>query len=141
MVWPWVVFGLVLIASELFLPGLVAGPAGVAALGAALSAYWGWPVWAQFSAWIVLSLGLIVLSRRLLPSTSTQLEDLLKESREARAVTAIPPGERGRVSYLGSTWNAKCSVPDLEIQPGQELYVVDRQGNTLIVMPIQMLKS
>ncbi|MFS8857404.1 NfeD family protein [Synechococcus sp. H55.7] len=141
MVWPWIVFGLVLIASELFLPELVAGPVGVAALGAALLAYWGWPIWAQFSAWILLSIGLIVLSRRLVPSGSTQLEDLLKESREARAVTAIPPGQRGRVSYLGSTWNAKCSIPNLEIQAGQELYVVERQGNTLIVMPAKMLKS
>ncbi|MFS8886537.1 NfeD family protein [Synechococcus sp. H70.2] len=141
MVWPWIVLGLVLIASELFLPGLVAGPVGLAALGAALLAHWGWPVWAQFLAWIGLSLGLIILSRRLLPSPSTQLEDLLKESREARAVTAIPPGERGRVSYLGSIWNAKCSIPNLAIQPGQELYVIEREGNTLIVVPAQMLES
>jgi membrane protein implicated in regulation of membrane protease activity len=141
MAWPWLAFGLLLVASELFLPGLVAGPTGVAALGAALLAYWGLPAWAQLLAWVLLSIALILLSRRLVPKGPAQLEDILKESREARAVTAIPPGKQGRVSYLGSTWNAKCSIPDVEIQPGQEVYVVDRKGNTLIVMPTQLLES
>jgi membrane protein implicated in regulation of membrane protease activity len=97
MVWPWLAFGLLLVASELFLPGLVAGPTGVAALGAALLAYWGLPAWAQLLAWVLLSIALILLSRRLVPKGPAQLEDILKESREARAVTAIPPGKQGRV--------------------------------------------
>jgi membrane protein implicated in regulation of membrane protease activity len=63
MAWPWLAFGLLLVASELFLPGLVAGPTGVAALGAALLAYWGLPVWAQLLAWVLLSIALILLSQ------------------------------------------------------------------------------
>ncbi|MFQ3584909.1 MAG: NfeD family protein [Cyanobacteriota bacterium] len=137
MVLPWIIIGLVLIAAELFLPELVAGSVGLAALLAGLLAYLGLPIWVQFSAWIGVSIVLIILSRRLVPHGSAHLE----ESREARAVTAIPAGERGRVSYLGSTWNAKCSIPTLEIQAGQDLYVVERQGNTLIVMPTKMLNS
>lgn len=137
MVLPWIIVGLVLIAAELFLPELVAGSVGLAALLAGLLAYLGLPIWVQFSAWIGMSIVFVILSRRLVPHGSAQLE----ESREARAVTAIPAGERGRVSYLGSTWNAKCSIPTLEIQPGQDLYVVERQGNTLIVMPAKMLNS
>ncbi|HIK21467.1 MAG TPA: NfeD family protein [Synechococcus sp. M44_DOE_062] len=137
MVSPWIVIGLLLIFAELFLPELVAGSVGLAALLAGLLAYLGLPIWVQFVAWIGGSVVLIILSRRLVPHGSVQIE----ESREARAITAIPPGERGRVSYLGSTWNAKCSIPNLEIQAGQELYVVERQGNTLIVMPAKMLKS
>ncbi|MGQ9837402.1 MAG: NfeD family protein [Cyanobacteriota bacterium] len=137
MVLPWIIIGLILIAAELFLPELVAGPVGLAALLTGLLAYLGLPIWVQFSAWVGLSLVLLILSRRLVPHPSVQLE----ESREARAVTAIPAGKRGRVSYLGSTWNAKCSIPTLEIQAGQDLYVVERQGNTLIVMPAKMLNS
>lgn len=137
MVLAWISVGLAFLAAELFLPALVAGPVGLAALVAGLLAHLGLPLWVQFSIWSGLSILLILLSRRLVPRGSVQLE----ESREARAVTDIPAGGRGRVAYLGSTWNAKCSVPTLTIQAGQELYVVERQGNTLIVMPAKMLNS
>ncbi|MEN9202194.1 MAG: NfeD family protein [Thermostichus sp. DG_1_6_bins_120] len=137
MVLPWIILGLVLIAAELFLPELVAGSVGLAALVAGSLAYLGLPIWVQFCGWIGMSVLFVIFTRRLVPQSSAQLE----ESREARSVTAIPAGGRGRVSYLGSTWNARCSIPGLEIKAGQDLYVVERQGNTLIVIPAKMLKS
>jgi membrane protein implicated in regulation of membrane protease activity len=44
MVWPWIVIGLVLISAEFFLPKLVAGSVGLAALLAGLLAYLGLPI-------------------------------------------------------------------------------------------------
>ncbi|MDX2272746.1 MAG: NfeD family protein [Cyanobacteriota bacterium] len=133
----WLVLGLGLVAAELFLPGLVAGSIGLAALIAAGLAFWGVPTLLQFLTWIVLSTGFTFLTRRLVPRESPHLE----ESRDARALNGIPAGQIGRVAYLGSTWNAKCGIPQVEIDPQQELYVLERKGNTLIVIPSKLLNS
>jgi membrane protein implicated in regulation of membrane protease activity len=132
----WLAVGIGLIVFEVFLPELVAGPVGVAALMMAGLAFLGIPDWIQVVVWLVLSFGLILLGRKLMPHGNV-VE--LEESREARAVSTIPPGEKGRVSYQGSVWNARCNITTLEIPAGQDLYVVERQGNTLIVMPAKLL--
>ena len=132
----WLAVGIGLIVFEVFLPELVAGPVGVAAFLAAGLAWLGIPSWIQVVAWIGLSAAFILLGRRLMPH-GTVIE--LEESRDARSISAIPAGERGRVAYQGSVWNAKCNIPTLEIPAEQDLYVVERQGNTLIVMPAKLL--
>lgn len=132
----WLAVGIGLIAFEIFLPELVAGPVGVAALIMAGLAFLGIPDWIQVVVWLALSIGLIWLGRRMMPHGKVME---LEESREARAVSSIPPGGKGRVSYQGSLWNARCSIATLEIPAGQDLYVVERQGNTLIVMPAKLL--
>lgn len=137
MIWFWSVVGLALIATELFLPGLVAGSMGLAALITAGLAGLGVPAALQLVVWGSLSATFTALSRRLVPKGSTQME----EPREARSLAAIPAGQLGRVSYQGSTWNAKSSIPELEIPADQDLYVVERQGNTLLVMPAKMLRE
>ncbi len=131
----WLVIGLSLIGAELFIPGLVAGSMGTAALIASALAWLSWPVWSQGLIWLGLSSGFAMLSRRLVPKTSTQIED----DKEARAVSFIPAGQVGRAAYLGSTWNARCSIPDVDIREGQDLFIVERKGNTLIVMPASLL--
>lgn len=137
MIWFWSILGLVLIAAELTLPGLVAGSVGLAALIAAGLAWLGVPAAGQLVVWGVLSAVLTSLTRRLVPKGSTQLE----EPREARSIAPIPAGTLGRVSYQGSIWNARCSIPELEIPAEQDLYVVERQGNTLLVMPAKLLQE
>jgi len=137
MIWFWSILGLVLIAAELALPGLVAGSVGLAALIAAGLAWLGVPAVGQLVVWGTLSAVFTSLTRRLVPKASTQME----EPREARSIAPIPAGELGRVSYQGSIWNAKCSIPELEIPAEQALYVVERQGNTLLVMPAKMLQE
>ncbi|NJL97727.1 MAG: NfeD family protein [Synechococcaceae cyanobacterium SM2_3_2] len=132
----WLAVGIGLIVFEIFLPELVAGPVGVAALLAAGLAWLGIPSWIQVVAWMGLSAAFILLGRRMMPH-GTVME--LEESREARSISMIPAGQRGRVAYQGSEWNAKCSIPTLEIPAEQDLYVVERQGNTLIVMPAKLL--
>ncbi len=133
----WVVLGIALLVAELFLPALVAGSVGVAALIVAGLTALNMPIVFQFVIWVGLSILFTLWSRRLVPKDSAALE----ESREARSLTSIPAGEQGRVAYLGSTWNARCTVPTLEIPEGQALYVVERQGNTLLVMPLKLLES
>ena len=43
--------------------------------------------------------------------------------------------QKGRVSYGGSYWDAKCE-DDLRLLPGQFIKVVARKNTTLIVEPI-----
>ena len=137
MIWFWSIVGLGLIAAELFLPGLVAGSVGLAALIAAGLAWLGVPAVGQLIIWGALSGVFTVLSRRLVPPKTSQMD----ESREARSLAPIPAGQLGRVSYQGSIWNARCSIPEFEIPADQDLYVVERQGNTLLVMPARLLKE
>ncbi len=137
MMWFWLILGLGLIVGEFFLPALVAASVGLAALVAAGVAWLGVPVWVQGLVWVGLSSLLILGTRRLVPKETSQLE----ESREARALSTIPAGQLGRVAYQGSTWNARCSIPSMEIGAGQDLYVVERKGNTLVVMPTRLLEG
>ncbi|MEO0854034.1 MAG: NfeD family protein, partial [Cyanobacteria bacterium J06648_11] len=128
--------GIGLIVAEFFLPGLVAGAIGLAALAAAGLAFFAPPV-VQLVAWVVLSTTFVWLGRRLVPKTAS----ILEESREARSQAAIPAGEKGRVLYEGTTWNAKCSIEGVEIPANRELYVVERKGNTLLVLPTHLLQN
>lgn len=137
MIWFWSIAGLGLIAAEFFLPGLIAGSVGLAALLTAGLAWLGVPIAVQLIAWGALSSVFAALSRRLVPRGSAQME----EPREARSLSAIPAGQLGRVSYQGSIWNARCSIPQLDIPAEQDLYVVERQGNTLLVMPAKLLQD
>ncbi|MEM6447496.1 MAG: NfeD family protein [Cyanobacteria bacterium J06642_2] len=132
----WFLLGIGLIVAEFFLPGLVAGAIGLAALVAAGLAFIAPPI-VQMLAWVVLSGTFVWWGRRLVPKTAS----ILEESREARSQSAIPAGEKGRVFYEGSIWNAKCSVEGLDIPANRELYVVERRGNTLLVLPTHLLQN
>ncbi len=132
----WLILGLVLITAELFLAELVAGSLGLAALVVAVLAWLQVPSWLQVLVWAGLSPVFLLLIRRCIPQ-----KEELQESREARALGAILPGQKGRVVYLGSTWPARCSLPNVPIEDNQDLYVVERQGNTLVVMPAHLLTN
>ncbi|MEN9204182.1 MAG: NfeD family protein [Thermostichales cyanobacterium BF4_bins_65] len=134
----WLILGLVLIAAELFLAELVAGSLGVAAWVVAILAWLQVPSWVQVLVWAGLSPIFLLLARRYIPQKDS---GELWESREAKALGRILPGQKGRVVYLGSTWPARCSIPNVVIEANQDLYVVERQGNTLLVMPTHLLSS
>jgi membrane protein implicated in regulation of membrane protease activity len=40
------------------------------------------------------------------------------------------------VLYEGSSWQARCRDEALAIAPQQKVKVIDREGTTLIVMPL-----
>lgn len=85
----------------------------------------------QLLIWGILSVALAVVFRGFVPRES---KDLLP-STEAVVATAIPPGGVGEVSYEGSFWSARSTLPDVAIAVGQTVQVVGRQGNTLVVAP------
>jgi membrane protein implicated in regulation of membrane protease activity len=55
-------------------------------------------------------------------------------------LTEILPGQAGRVLYEGNSWRARCDDDKLSLAPGQKVYVVSREGTTLIVMPENILR-
>lgn len=132
----WLIAGIGLLGLEFLAPEVIAGSIGLAALVTSVVALF-LPVGIQFAVWVGLSITFVYWGRKLVPRDSPALE----ESRNARSIEAIPAGSKGRVRYEGSDWNARCSVTGVEILPDQELYVVERKGNTLLVMPARLLAN
>ncbi|MEM8829508.1 MAG: NfeD family protein [Cyanobacteria bacterium P01_G01_bin.19] len=87
--------------------------------------------------WLLLSIALTVLSRNFLRSKRTAR--ITGDDVEARAISGIPAGKTGRVLYEGNSWQAKCADEARDIAPDEAVYVLDKQGNTLIILPSKML--
>ncbi|MEB3356799.1 MAG: NfeD family protein [Synechococcales bacterium] len=85
----------------------------------------------QLIIWSVLSVCLALLMRAMVPGEAKDLKPRLN----GEVMREIRPGQIGEVAYEGSLWKARCQISDLAIAPGQEVEVVGRQGNTLIVLP------
>ena len=63
----------------------------------------------------------------------------IQASTEAEALTAMMPNQLGRVLYEGTSWQARCAEGVESIAVHEQLHVVDREGTTLIVMPMHLL--
>jgi membrane protein implicated in regulation of membrane protease activity len=134
LTWFWIVLGLILSALELFLPTAFA--ALVMGLSALIVAFLSRIIVAfslQVAIWMGLSLIGVLVVRRFLPR---QVPKILGVTQEAETLTAILPGKNGRVLYEGSSWQARCRDEALAIAPQQKVKVIDREGTTLIVMPL-----
>jgi len=129
----WLVLGAVLCSVELVLPtAFTAFTMGLSALMVGLlSTVVRSPQW-QVLIWLLLSTALIFLFRRLQPKRKVFS---IQDATEAQTITEILPGETGRVLYEGNSWRARCSDEKLALAQNQKVYVVGRQGITLIVMP------
>ena len=92
----------------------------------------------QVLLWIVVSLVSVFLVRRFLPR---KVPKILQESVEATTLTAIAPGEKGRVLHEGSPWAARCEDIETAIAPKTKVIVVGREGTTLVVIPAQSVHS
>ena len=136
----WLLAGSVLCLMELFLPSaFVEFMMGISALIVALLSLVGvGSLGLQAAAWLLLSTVLIVLSRRFLQPRGRKSK--IMETVVAQTLTEIPAGETGRVLYEGNSWRAQCDDEKLHIAPHQRVYVVRRQGTTLIVMPDYFLR-
>jgi membrane protein implicated in regulation of membrane protease activity len=88
----------------------------------------------QAGLWLLLSAILALLTRKLVPPRK-QVE--LQDATEAKTLTPILPGRKGRVLYEGNSWSASCADPNLEILANQKVLVIRREGTTLIVAPSQ----
>jgi membrane protein implicated in regulation of membrane protease activity len=135
----WLVAGAILCLMEMFLPtAFVEFMMGISALLVAGISL----VLPQFPLqvvlWLVFSTVLIYLSRRFMPRRRIMI---IEDAREGETLTAIAAGETGRVLYEGNSWRARCEDYEQAIAPHQKVYVVRREGNTLIVMPEHLLRQ
>ncbi|HIK29943.1 MAG TPA: NfeD family protein [Oscillatoriales cyanobacterium M59_W2019_021] len=131
----WLIAGAILCFLELVTPtAFVEMAMGISAFIVALLSvalpYFG----LQVLLWMVLSLLLVFLTRRLLPKRSHYT---LRDATEARTLTEIAPGQTGRVIFEGNSWQARCDS-NILIFPDQKVLVIGREGNTLIVIPEQI---
>jgi membrane protein implicated in regulation of membrane protease activity len=140
-VWIWFGLGIALCVAELIFPtAFVELMMGFSALIVALIALvvpGNYLV--QALLWLVISVVLVWLSRRFIPKPRSHR--ILQESVEAKTLTAILPGEKGRVIYDGNSWQARCEDAQLEIAADERVYVVRREGTTLVVLPERMVGS
>ncbi|HLO84883.1 MAG TPA: NfeD family protein [Nostocaceae cyanobacterium] len=137
----WLLAGSVLCLTELFLPSaFVALMMGISALMVGLLAWLGLGnVWLQVIAWLFLSTILVLLSRRYLQPRRRHSK--IRDAVIAETLTEIPMGKAGRVLYEGNSWRAICDDEKISLSPHQRVYIVRREGTTLIVMPENLLHS
>ncbi|BBD61591.1 hypothetical protein NIES2109_44240 [Nostoc sp. HK-01] len=136
----WLLAGSVLCLSELFLPSaFVAFMMGISAFVVALLSQLGLSLWLQVAIWLLLSTMLVLLSRRFLQPRRRKSK--IQDAIIAETLTEIPAGKTGRVLYEGNSWRARCDDDKLDVAPHQRVYVVRREGTTLIVMPENLLHS
>jgi membrane protein implicated in regulation of membrane protease activity len=133
----WVIAGVSLCILELVLPtAFIELTMGLSAIIVAIFAL-SVPIFSvQVALWLVLSIVLTILLRRLVPP---QKHRQIEDSKEAQTLTEILPGQTGRVLYEGNSWQARCEDDDLTIAPNQRVYVLERRGTTLIVLPANLL--
>jgi membrane protein implicated in regulation of membrane protease activity len=137
----WLLAGAVLCLLELFLPSaFVAFMMGISAfIVALLSRVVLGSLWLQVLAWLLLSTLLVLGSRRFVQPRRRNTK--IQNASTAETLTEIPAGKTGRVIYEGNSWQARCDDDKLSIAPHQRVYVVHREGTTLIVMPENLLRS
>jgi membrane protein implicated in regulation of membrane protease activity len=131
----WLIAGAILCFSEVIFPvAFVAFMMGISAIIVAVIAliipYF--PI--QVILWLSLSIILIAGSRRFLP-TQKASNYVVGDAEEGKTLTEIFPGKTGRVLYEGNSWQAICADDKIAISPDQKVYIVNRKGNTLIIMP------
>ncbi|MFQ4144099.1 NfeD family protein [Chlorogloeopsis sp. ULAP02] len=131
----WLVLGAGLCLMELLLPtAFVAFMMGISAFVVALlSGVILGKLWLQVVVWLLLSVVLILLCRRFVKPRRAKSK--IQDAVLAETLTEIPAGKTGRVLYEGNSWRARCFDDHLAIAPHQQVYVVRREGTTLIVMP------
>jgi membrane protein implicated in regulation of membrane protease activity len=134
----WLIIGIFLLMLELLVPMptlLIAGAFGLGALVVAgfLAIAQAYFVHAaiQMLIWVLASGFLVWYSRRFVPKGSGRISDAV----EGVALTPIPAGQTGRVKYEGNSWKARCDDPKIAIAAEEKVYVLRKQGTTLIVMP------
>ncbi len=117
--------------------GLVGEAAGFTAFVIAVLSAFVPQVEIQVVVWVLLSVFAIWYLRRFIPKD----HPLLLDSQEGKTLTAIKSGMAGRVRFEGQSWRAICDDQNLEIPAGVEVIVMEKRGNTLVVVPKNWLSD
>ncbi|WP_374824926.1 NfeD family protein [Aerosakkonema sp. BLCC-F183] len=91
----------------------------------------------QIFYWMGVSTACVIWIR---PMFMKQRNKVIKDATEARTITEITPVQTGEVLYEGSVWQASCDEHIEAIPPNQKVYVLRREGNTLIVAPKKLFQ-
>ncbi|MGB7712036.1 MAG: NfeD family protein [Microcoleus sp.] len=89
----------------------------------------------QIFYWMGISLALIIWIR---PIFIVRKKFVIPEATEATTISEILSGETGMVIYEGASWKAR-NEDSQGIAPRQKVYVLRREGNTLIVVPDKLI--
>ncbi len=136
----WLIVGACFCLSELFIPtAFVAFTMGISAFIVALLSLAVGNLWLQALCWLLLSASLIVLTRKYI--SPRRRKSKIRDAVLGETITEIPAGKTGRVLYEGNSWRARCDDEQAFIASYQRVYVVRREGTTLIVMPENILHS
>lgn len=137
--WFWVGLGLALCLLELIFPtAFVELMMGLSAIVVAFVSLLIPSFGLQIFIWMILSLAGVFGIRHFLPRRTASI---LQAPDEGETLTAIAPDGRGRVQFEGSPWAARCADPSVAITAGCKVWIVGREGTTLIVEPIPKLPS
>ncbi|MEM9540367.1 MAG: NfeD family protein [Cyanobacteria bacterium P01_E01_bin.42] len=136
----WLVAGVILCLMELLFPtAFTEFMMGISAFLVALISLALPHSGLQIALWMVFSTLLVLLSRRIF--TPKRKSMTLEDKTEGETLTEIPAGRTGRILYEGNSWQGKCSNDGLAIASGQKVYIIGREGNTLIVLPHSLLEG
>ena len=134
----WIILGGALCMTELIFPtAFVSFMMGISALLVALISLFLPQNALLVSLWMIFSIALTVISRHFFSPKHKTI--ITGDDTEAKAIGGIPAGTTGRVLYEGNSWQAKCADETRDIAPNEAVYVLDKQGNTLVVLPSKML--
>jgi membrane protein implicated in regulation of membrane protease activity len=132
----WLIAGVMLCIMESIIPtAFVELTMGISALLMALISPFIPNLGAQVVLWLGLSVVLTLVMRRFAPDKKAHRLD----DKEGRTLTEILPGQVGRVLYEGQSWQARCADEHVTIPANQQVYVVERRGTTLIILPNNLL--
>ena len=134
----WIIVAGILCSMEFIFPtAFVSFMMGVAAFLVAIVSLFLPQYTLLVGLWLLFSTALTILSRRLF--TPKRKISITGDDSEATAISGIPAGSAGRVLYEGNSWRAKCADETRDIAPNEPVYIVRKQGNTLIVLPSRMI--
>lgn len=147
LTWGWLALGLILLLSELAMPGLLALFLGAAALLVSGMSALGLidTLGASIFAWMGLSVGLTLglrsTVRRLLPAETKRAavdEDVAAIGAEVEVVVAVNPNDAtGRIRYQGTSWSATSTSGVLPA--GSRARLVVRDNLVWLVEPATTL--
>ena len=89
----------------------------------------------QIFYWMGISLALNIWIR---PVFIVRKKFVIPEATEATTISEILSAEIGMVMYEGASWKAR-NEDSQGISPNQKVYVLRREGNTLIVIPDRLI--
>ncbi len=138
----WIIIGFILFLLEFVLPGLILFFFAVGAwIVAILCLFIDLSINEQLIVFLISSIVTILLLRKWLSKIlwkrkhSTELLEDEFLGKTAKAVTAISPGENGKIDFKGTTWQA---ASEDTIEKGENVIII---GNESILLMVKSTKN